>query len=324
MKVKTDCIYFFVLLLLPILLISQDINQTDEKIIKWMDDIDAQPVSVSFKNHLPLNNKGGHLQGVQYVKYKQRDYYFLSGSSDSYSYYSVVKTGDENSVVLINKILDKPFKHAGGFQIYKNLMAIGIEDNSLKDRSKVFIYKIEDPEKQNPKPIRIIDRAGATERATAGCVGIIEIGEYILVVVGDWDTKHLDFYRIKTDKINDRKEPFEAVYSIDLEKEDKSKWIDKIWMPYQNINFIKDSLNRLYLVGMATNDQNENVLDLFRVETDNHMNFKIVKIHSRKFAHNEVSRFSWGAGIYLSEDNELKIFSTGAHIEEKSKFNIYE
>jgi len=114
------------------------------------------------------------------------------------------------------------------------------------------------------------------------------------------------------------------VFSIDLEKEDKSKWIDKILMPYQNINFIKDSLNRLYLFGMATNDQKENVLDLFRVETDNHMKFKIVKIHSRKFGHNEVSKFSWGAGIYLSEDNELKIFSTENHIEEKSKFNIYE
>ena len=302
---------------------SQYINQNDNEIIKLVDKIDSQPVTLSFKNLLTINNKGGHLQGVQYVNSGQREYYFFSGSSDSYSYYSVIKIGDKNAVVSINKILDKPFKHAGGFQVYKSLMAIGIEDNSLKDRSKVFIYKIEDPENPDPKPIRIIDRTGAAERATAGCVGIIEMDEYILVVVGDWDTKHLDFYRIKTDKINDSKEPFEQVFSIDLEKEDKSKWIDKIRMPYQNINIIKDSLNRLYLFGMATNDQKENVLDLFRVETDNYTNFKIVKIHSRKFAHNEVSRFSWGAGIYLSEDNELKIFSTGVHIKEKSKLNIY-
>ena len=80
---------------------SQYINQNDNEIINLIDKIDPQPVSISFKNILSINNKGGHLQGVQYVKYKQRDYYFLSGSSDSYSYYSVVKTGDENSVVFL-------------------------------------------------------------------------------------------------------------------------------------------------------------------------------------------------------------------------------
>jgi hypothetical protein len=312
------------LVFLPIVLLAQNKSETDNEFIDLIDKIDAQPISIPFKNPLAVNFKGGHLQGIQYVSYKQRSYYFLSGSSYMYSYYSVVKMGDENSIVSINKILDKPFKHAGGFQIYKNLMAIGVEDNGLKDRSKVFIYEIEDPENTARKILKIIDRSGAKERATAGCVGIIEISNYILVIVGDWDTKHLDFYRIKMDKINDRKEHFEAVYSIDLEKEDRSKWIDKSWMPYQNINFIKDSLDRLYLFGMATNDQKENVLDFFRLETDDYANFKIIKIHSRKFPNNGISRFNWGAGIYLSEENKLKIFSTGINIEEKSKFNIYE
>ncbi len=317
-------ILFFGFAFLPIVLVAQNNGVTEDEIINLIDRIDSQPILIPFKNTLQLNNNGGHIQGIQFVKNQQKKYYFLSGSSNSYSYYAVVKIGDENLVITINKMLDKPFKHAGGFQIYENLMAIGIEDNSLKDKSKVFIYKIENPEDLAQSPIKIINRSGDTERATAGCVGIIEMGDYTLVVVGDWDTRNLDFYRIESDKLSDSKERFDLVFSIDMEKEDKSKWIDKSWLPYQNINFIKDSSNKLYLFGMATNNQRENVIDLFRIETHEYTNFKIEKIHSRKFIYNEVSKFNWGAGIYLSDDNQLKIFSTGAHIEEKSKFNIYE
>ena len=61
MNIKTDCIYFFVLLLFPILLMPQDVNQSDKQIIKLIDKIDAQPVSLSYRNLLNVNNKGGHI-----------------------------------------------------------------------------------------------------------------------------------------------------------------------------------------------------------------------------------------------------------------------
>lgn len=70
-------------------------------------------------------------------------------------------------------------------------MAIEIEDNHLKDKSKMHIYEINNP---HSEPLQIIQRTGKAKRVTAGCVGIIEIENHILVVVGNWDTKHLDFY----------------------------------------------------------------------------------------------------------------------------------
>lgn len=313
----------FALILLPQLVIAQNKNTYEFEIIGMVDQINSVPVSISFQNNLEINNNGGHLQGVQYYKHKQNDYYFLSGSSDSYSYYVVVKVGNKNSVISINKILDKPFKHAGGFQIYKNLMAIGIEDNSGRKKSKVFVYQINDPENTLKQPLKIIERNGAYERATAGCVGIIEIKDYVLVVVGDWDTNHLDFYRIKKEKLFSNDGTFKLVYSIDAVKLDKSEWVDKKWLSYQNINLLKDSEDHIYLAGMASNDD-ENVLDLFRIETEDYSTFKLRNIHTRRFAQNEDSKFNWGAGVYISDDNQLKIFSCGAHIHEELEIYIYE
>ena len=203
---KKNIYLLFALMLLPISAIAQNSNTLAFKIINLVDKLDSIPVSISFMNSLVVNNNGGHLQGIQYYQYNQNDYYFMSGSSDSYSYYSVVKMGEENSVISINKILDKPFKHAGGFQISNNLMAIGVEDNSERDKSKVFIYRIDNPENLPMEPLEIVDRFGTIERATAGCVGIIEIRDNILMVVGDWNTEHLDFYKIKKEKIG----PFEC------------------------------------------------------------------------------------------------------------------
>lgn len=302
---------------------AQNGNTSAFEIISLVDKLDSIPVSISFMNSLIVNNKGGHLQGIQYYQYNQNDYYFMSGSSDSYSYYSVVKIGEENSVISINKILDKPFKHAGGFQIYCGHMAIGIEDNSERDKSKVFIYRIDNPENLSLEPLDIIERVGTPKRATAGCVGIIEIDEYLLVVVGDWDTEHLDFYRIEKDKLGTSDVTFELVYSINIEKLDKSDWINDIWLSYQNINFIRDDSDNLYLTGMASNKNEENILDLFKIETEEYLEFEIRKISTKCFVKSIDSNFNWGAGVHLTNERLLKIFSCGANITKESKITIY-
>lgn len=311
------------MMILPILVIAQNKNPTDFKIINLIDQIDSNPVSITFQNSLEVNNNGGHLQGVQYYEYNQNGYYLLTGSSDTYSYYSVVKIGDKNSVISINKILDKPFKHAGGFQIYQTLMAIGVEDNSGRKKSKVFVYQINNPEEPPQKPIKIIERTGAYERATAGCVGIIEIQGNVLIIVGDWDTKHLDFYIIEKGKLFSDSELFKLVYSIDTEKLDKSMWINDSWLSYQNINFIKDSSGKLYLAGMASDDNEENILDLFSVETEDLSSFNLIKIYTKRYMKNKEINFDWGAGVYMTNNNRLEVFSCGAHIQKESRNFIF-
>ena len=80
---------FIAFVFIPHLFFAQIIN--DYHIISILDKIDSLPISISFKNSLKINNNGGHIQGIQYIKYEKNDYYILSGSSDSYSYFSILK-----------------------------------------------------------------------------------------------------------------------------------------------------------------------------------------------------------------------------------------
>jgi hypothetical protein len=299
---------------------AQNNASCDNQIINLLDKTNASPISIDFQNDLEVNNNGGHLQGVQYYNYGQSDYYVLSGSSDSQSYFSVLKAAEKNRVISVNKIFDKPFKHAGGFQIYKNLMAIGIEDNDAKDKSKVIVYTLGNIEKEIPEPLIIIERSGSIKRATAGCVAITEIDDYVLVVVGDWDTKNLDFYRIKKKKLGKHREAFDLVFTTETKNMDTSKWVDNSWLPYQNLNFIKDSSGNLYLAGMTSSSE-KNILDLFKVQTDDLKEFELIKIYSKKLALDKYSNFRWGAGVYLSNDNGIQIISSGSHIQKE--FGIY-
>jgi len=318
-----NLLFNIIILILVITISIQAQNNNYSGIINLIDGLNPNPDSISFHNELEINNIGGHLQGIQYIQFKQNGYYFLSGSSELYSYLAIIKLGDKNSVISINKILDKPFKHAGGFQIYKNLMAIGVEDNSDREKSKIFIYQIEDPENFEMQPLKIIERGGAYERVTAGCVAITEIKNNILVVVGDWDTKHLDFYTIEKDELFSDNTKFTKVYSIDSEKLDRLDWCNDNWVSYQNINFIKDSSGILYLAGMAMNDNEENIIDLFSVEMIDLSSFDLKKIFTKKFIRNDVVNFDWGTGIHMNEEFQLKIISCSAHIESESKIYIF-
>jgi len=318
-------------LLLPLLVLanvvstfSQVNTATSDLIISSLERLKEAPVSIIFQNNKQINNQGGHLQGIQYINYEQNDYYVLSGSSGDYSYYSVVKTGKDNLVISINKIMEKPFKHAGGFQIFKNLMAIGVEDNDAKNRSKVFIFNFNNPEKPPEEPLAIIDRMGASNRATAGCVGITIHSDKVLVVVGDWDTEHLDFYRIDRKKLGQDGETLKLEYSIDTRKMDKTGWIDEKWLAYQNVNFIQDDFHNLYLAGMTSDENDENILDLYKIETSNLSSFKLLKIYTRKFKQNERTKFRWGAGVYVMDDHRIILVSCGEHIEENVMIHIYE
>ena len=143
--------------------------------------------------------------------------------------------------------------------------------------------------------------------------GIIEIENHILVVVGNWDTNHLDFYRMHTNKLHTKNEPFELISTIELATTDRTQWIDTDWLSYQNINLISDAAGTMYLAGMATKDGIGNFLDMYRLTPKGTNDFQLTKIHSRTFPETETSRFQWGAGVYINKDQQLKVFSTGAH-----------
>lgn len=295
---------------------------SDNAIVSKFENINKIPTIIRFTNTLEINNNGGHLQGVQITQVEGIEYAVLSGSSDSYSYYSVVKLGNKNEVISVNKLMDKPFKHAGGFQIFQNYLAVGIEDNSAKDKSKVCIYDISDPENPNVNPISVIERVGEPMRSTAGCVGITKYKNKALIAVGDWDTRNIDFYSCAFGEIE--KNNFEKIYSIDAENQSKEGWINKNWYSYQNINLFTFNKDELYLVGLGKNEQDENMADLYRLNEKESNNFILIKIASKIFNCTNECNFKAGAGVVFSERSEMKIISCAYNFENRSHLNLFE
>jgi len=287
-------------------------------------EIDTEPQIIQCHNKLEVNNKGGHLQGVQLLVKDDVEYAVLSGSSGTYAYYSVAKLGNSHQVLSVNILMQKPFKHAGGIQIYQDLMVVGIEDNDAKDKSKVCIYKIENPDKPSVKPLAMIERIGDPFRSSAGCSGITRIGDHYLLLIGDWDTKHLDFYLSDEHKPGQEISAFDKVYTIDTEKIDRSGWTNKAWHAYQNINLLKDEDGKLYLFGFGRNVQNENIVDLFLVENKDLREFSLKKLMSKTFNCKEGADFQSGAGIFLQPDGKLKVISCGSHINESLILNVFD
>lgn len=282
--------------------------------------IETSPAVFSFSNELEVNNEGGHLQGVQQIRTNSGEYIILTGSSDTYSYYAVVKQGDKNEVIAVNKLMDKPFKHAGGFQVFQNYMAVGIEDNETKDKSKVCIYDISNPEATPAKPVSVIERSGEPYRSTAGCVGMTKFKDKALLVVGDWDTKNVDFYTCNFDKIGN--ENFELAYSFSTETVSKKGWSDSNWLPYQNINLFSFD-EELYLIGLGQNGNNENVADLYRLTEDSgKFNFK--KTATKGFDCEKETSFKAGAGVVLGEDEKPTVISCGYYIEKITYLNYFD
>ena len=319
MAPKWNKFIFLIYSLFPFLAFSQN-GSIPELFMK----IDTEPQVILCKNEWEVNNQGGHLQGVQLLAKDGVEYAILSGSSGTYAYYSVAKLGNYKEVLSVNILMHKPFKHAGGIQIFQDLMVVGIEDNAAKDKSKVCIYEIDNPDIPTVEPLALFERKGDPFRSSAGCTGISRIGNRYLVVVGDWDTKHLDFYLCDEHRLGQEINAFEKVYTIDTDKIDRSGWEDKAWHPYQNINLLKDADGKLYLFGFGRNVQNESITDLFLVENRDFREFSLKKLMSRTFNCQEGADFRSGAGISLQADGRLKVISCGSNIRDSLILNIFE
>lgn len=296
--------------------------QSEQAVISSFENMKVDPVIINVTNNLEVNNTGGHIQGIQLLDFKNEKYAFLTGSSDSYSYYSVIKLNQQNEVVSVNRLMEKPYKHAGGCQIFQNYLAVGIEDNDAKDKSKVCIFDISNPENPPVKPIAVIERRGEAYRSTAGCVGITKYKDHILLAVGDWDTKHIDFYSCKSKRV--RNNAFKLISSIDLATISREEWTDNLWSAYQNINLFTFNDNELFLIGLGQNSKNEDVADLFRLFEDDPGKFKLNKIATKIFYCEKEAGFKAAAGIVLTNSNNFSIISSGYHIENKMYLNYFE
>jgi len=268
--------------------------------------------TLSFQNSLTVNREGGHIQGVQRMA---SDYLLLSGSSSTVSYLAKVNNGQ---VVGVDTLLQFPYKHAGGFQVNDGLLAVGVEDNNAKNTSQVLVY---DPANLSDEPVQIIKRDGEVKRVTAGCVAIAKHQQQYLLIVGDWDTRHLDFYKIDADRITDAQADFTLTETLTLEECPREGWIDDAWWPYQNINLFS-SEGSPYLIGLGINDQKENVADVFAVSVEP---LQLTKIATQTFPQQQQTSFRWGAGVdWHPGTKKMKILTTPYTIEQENVIVVYE
>lgn len=286
---------------------------------KLFNQLPSDPERLVFTNKIPFNNEGGHLQGIQPYMLKGEEYLLFSGSSSTYGYLAVAHGGE---VRKLHQLMFKPFKHAGGFQIHGNWLAVGVEDNQARTASVVHIYKLGNPLSDLKEPVATIDRFGERERATAGAVAIHQLGETLWVLVGDWGNRHMDFYKADL-RSGDVKIQFHKTGEVDMSNLPADNWKGTLATSFQNINLLSLK-DQLYLVGLgADSTSNGNVIEVFTLDDISGRSPVVTRIYSRKFNATPDTKFRWAAGVSLDGQNRLVVYSCGENIRSTITVSVY-
>lgn len=279
----------------------------------------SDPDNLVFKNDIAFNNEGGHLQGIQPYVVKGDEYLFFSGSSSTYGYLAVAHGGE---VRKLHRLMFKPFKHAGGFQINRDWLAVGVEDNEARNSSVVHIYKLVDPLSDLNKPVAVIERSGERERTTAGAVAVHQLGETLWVVVGDWGNRHMDFYRADL-RSTAGKIQFHKTGEVDMTNYPADDWKGPLATSFQNINLLGLE-GQLYLVGLGGEEtSNGNVIEVFTLDDISGSSPAVTRVYSRKFNATPDTKFRWAAGVSMDGQNGLSVYSCGENIGTTIAVSVY-
>lgn len=285
-----------------------------------MGDVPVSMKPIKFSNpDFSIPTDGGHLQGIQYFESNGKKYAVVSGSSSSVAYYAVVHlTKEDNKVIHYKVVGDYPFKHAGGIQVYEHYLAIGVEDNLLKDKSKVMIFDLSEPGVTDEQPLVTIEREGKFKASTAGAVGFTKHDEQYILAVAGWDTKQIDFYRSNMKPLTDTACKFIYVSRWNTIKADRTEWMNRWWHAYQNINLLVDANENLYMMGMHVT-KDGNFVDQYQLSFDREDNFEplLVKQHMFQFYSVHGASFRNGGGIYVKSPEELVVMSVGKKLKAK-------
>lgn len=302
---------FSSLFITPILIVTV-LNveaQTLNNVTDAFNAISLYPQILHFKIEGIKIPAGGHLQGIQSLS---DSIFVITASSESFSYYVLAQVNQkarQGSINTLRKIADTPFRHAGGCQVSGKSLAVGIEDNIAKDKSDILIIAFNDSLEETSKNI-VAHRRGVVKRSTAGAVGFAKTktGEYLLVV-GDWDSRNIDFYLSRSD----RETVFDSLTTFHVPDNQK-------WPSYQSINLLSDTAGSIYLIGFALDGLN-NRADLFKVNMEN-SSAALQLISTRNFKCKGGAGFRYGAGIGISEKGSLTIYSCGRNAYPKLAVNI--
>lgn len=314
MKLRTLLILLWLMLLL-----CPKTSKGQNEIIQQLDKIRNRPKKIKIENQIEIENGGGHLQGVQAYRYQDEDYYFFSGSSKIYGYLAVA---DKEEVKRLHIVGDLPLKHAGGFQLAGPWLAVGVEDNEARNLSEVKVYRIDNPLAIDINPSGVVKRQGDWERATAGAIAICELENELVLLVGDWSNRHIDFYRAPLNHAQDENLQFEKTGENTMADVPRDDWIEPEAWPYQNINLVKHQ-REIYLFGFSSGPGDKNLMDVFLLENLNSTDPVVTKVYQRIFKRSKTTRFGWGAGISYDEKAGFTIYACGENFQEETVFVAY-
>ena len=305
-----SCLRKFLPIIISLIVYSQISAQTlIPDVPKAFNAIDVTPQLVRLKNIGVKTPVGGHLQGIQVTA---NNHMLITASSGSVSYYLTGKLEANSAKGQINKlqkIADSPFRHAGGCQLNRNQLLVGVEDNMAKNKSDIVIITFNDSLQQTGQRI-IAHRTGPVKRATAGASGFAQLktGEYLLAI-GDWDSRNIDFYLSKPG--NDTSFSLYSEFQTD----------DPQWPSYQSINLVTDTAGITYLIGFAL-DGTHNRADLFEVEFDK-KRAALKLVNTRNFNCRGGAGFRYASGISIANNDSLVIYSCARNMGKLLALNIF-
>ncbi|MDO6436538.1 hypothetical protein Q4534_03920 [Cyclobacterium sp. 1_MG-2023] len=282
------------------------------------EDLNQQPLSFLATNNISYAAKGGHLQGIQL--YKDNTVY-LSGSSEELSYMVKINLGDPSRVMAIDTLMHSPLRHAGGFQIFDQYLAVGIEDNKKRNLAYLQIYDLESSAPFD-QPLYTIERKGGYERVTAGAVGITAFRGDILILVANWDSRVLDFYSCPKQDFNAGRGHFTLKNSIEVKKLSTAEWSDPLWEAYQNLNLFSDKNEHLFMVGTAKKEDGKQVADLFDLQLEPSTP-KVTKLSSKVFPTSKDVDFKAAAGLNISDSGTLILAAAPYQLERNTSIDLF-
>ena len=199
--------------------------------------------------NLPPIGLKSHQQGIQ--RTRGGDFVVSgSGSRSGYVYFadrSSLKIGEVVTPVVSD------FNHLGGIQVADDILAVGYErsESGAAGTSVVLFYDVRNVASPAALDHLTIERTSAGE--TAGAVGLCRDGASWLLLVGNWDSDRLDFYRSDSADLFATTTRFALVGTWQFSANGLgSGSIDDRWGVYENINLFVDEDGSLWFVGMET------------------------------------------------------------------------
>jgi len=216
-----------------------------------------------------------------------------------------------------------PLNHAGGIQRSGEIVAVGVEDSDSKRRSQVQFWNFADPRAPFQLGHLAIDRGaknGPTLRYTAGAVGFCQHASHHWLVVGDWDSVALDFFR-SSGPLETPTTRMESYGHWLLDSADRRSWQpNRTWRAYQALQLIPaDDLlppgsSGLLLLGLV-----DRHVDVYEVQWGK-------KIGLRKLADwrlpLEQASFLWSGGAERRPNGQWFFYATEKHGTEHTRIEI--